>query len=414
LAANPAIDCDGNGSIDTCDIASLGTAVDCDSNGRIDSCQVASDPSVDCNANGRPDSCDIASGTSFDIDGNAKPDECQTVTVPGAFATIQAAINAAPANEMRIVQLSAGTYPGPVAFNGKPIVLRGVGAAQTIIEGNAGQLASVVRFTGGEPAVSALERVTVRGGTTGSPFPGAPQFLCGGGVFGYESSASIRDCVIESNIAGYGAGVYMWRHTGSIERCTVRANDAGSDGGGLLLYGGRSTVVDSTVTQNRCNGRGAGIHLVEGTPVVRRTNVTSNHAVNVGGGVSWAPVGVATASALLDGCDVMANSAGVVQGGVSTLADGGAIKLSLRDTDACGNLPRPNVAGGWIDLGGNVVCDCAGDFNADGLVNGLDLGVMLGQWGVCSGTNCVCDLDGDGSVNGADLGLLLGDWGGCG
>jgi hypothetical protein len=142
--------------------------------------------------------------------------------------------------------------------------------------------------------------------------------------------------------------------------------------------------------------------------------VTSNHAVNVGGGVSWAAVGVATASALLDGCDVMANSAGVVQGGVSTLADGGAIKLSLRDTDACGNLPRPNVAGGWIDLGGNVVCDCAGDFNADGLVNGIDLGVLLGQWGVCSGANCVCDLDGDGSVNGADLGILLGDWGSCG
>ena len=368
----------------------------------------------DCNSNQIDDAQDVVSGLSEDRDSNGVPDECQTVTVPGSFATIQAAIDAAPANEMRIVQLSAGTYPGSVAFNGKPIVLRGVGAAQTIIEGNAGQTAAVVRFTGGEPAVSALERVTVRGGTTGSPFPGAPQFLCGGGVFGYESSASIRDCVIESNIAGYGAGVYMWRHTGSIERCTVRANDAGSDGGGLLLFGGSSTVVDSMVTQNRCNGRGAGFHLVEGTPVVRRTNVTANQATNVGGGVSWAPVGVATASALLDGCDVMGNSAGVVQGGVSTLADGGAIKLSLRDTDACGNLPRPNVAGGWIDLGGNVVCDCAGDFNADGLVNGIDLGVLLGQWGVCSGTNCVCDLDGDGSVSGADLGILLGDWGSCG
>ena len=52
-------------------------------------------------------------------------------------------------------------------------------------------------------------------------------------------------------------------------------------------------------------------------------------------------------------------------------------------TNACANLPRPNVAGRWIDGGGNVVCDCPGDLNADGLVNGVDLGVLLGQWGAC-------------------------------
>jgi hypothetical protein len=373
-------------------------------------------PSGDCDRNGTADSFDCILGRVADVNDNLIPDQCEaaSVSVPGDYDSIQGAIDSAIPGVVRTINVAPGEYEGPIDFKGKAVVVRGAGAAVTTISGSGSQTKSVVNFTGGEPAMAALERVTVRGGTTGSPFPGAPQFLCGGGVFGYESSASIRDCVIESNIAGYGAGVYMWRHTGSIERCTVRANDAGSDGGGLLLFGGSSTVVDSMVTQNRCNGRGAGIHLVEGTPVVRRTSVVANHAVNVGGGVSWAPVGVATANALLDGCDVMANSAGVVQGGVSTLADGGAIKLSLRDTDACGNLPRPNVAGGWIDLGGNVVCDCAGDFNSDGLVNGIDLGVLLGQWGVCSGANCACDIDGDGSVNGADLGLLLGDWGGCG
>lgn len=48
------------------------------------------------------------------------------------------------------------------------------------------------------------------------------------------------------------------------------------------------------------------------------------------------------------------------------------------------------------------------DFNCDGIVNGDDLGTLLGQWGDCLG--CEADLNGDGFVDGNDLGTLLGDW----
>ncbi|MBX3355442.1 MAG: alpha amylase C-terminal domain-containing protein [Phycisphaeraceae bacterium] len=47
------------------------------------------------------------------------------------------------------------------------------------------------------------------------------------------------------------------------------------------------------------------------------------------------------------------------------------------------------------------------DLNGDGVVNGSDLAIMLGQWG-SSGS---ADLNGDGVVNGGDLALLLGAWG---
>ena len=49
------------------------------------------------------------------------------------------------------------------------------------------------------------------------------------------------------------------------------------------------------------------------------------------------------------------------------------------------------------------------DLNVDGIVNGADLGVLLGSWGAC--TECPADTDGDGVVGGADLGILLGNWG---
>jgi hypothetical protein len=48
-----------------------------------------------------------------------------------------------------------------------------------------------------------------------------------------------------------------------------------------------------------------------------------------------------------------------------------------------------------------------GDLNADGLVNGIDLGLLLAAWGTDDAT---ADLDGDLIVNGPDLGLLLADW----
>ena len=48
-----------------------------------------------------------------------------------------------------------------------------------------------------------------------------------------------------------------------------------------------------------------------------------------------------------------------------------------------------------------------GDYNDDGLVNGFDLGLLLGVWGMDSQ---LYDLNGDQVVNGADLSMLLGNW----
>ncbi len=89
------------------------------------------------------------------------------------------------------------------------------------------------------------------------------------------------------------------------------------------------------------------------------------------------------------------------------------VPVSLSGTTICGNTPLPNMFGSYVDLGGNTVCDCAGDLNLDGAVNGADLGLMLAVWGPC-GASCAYDLNLDGLVNGADLGLLLSAWGPCG
>ncbi|MFO0962066.1 MAG: hypothetical protein U0625_04075 [Phycisphaerales bacterium] len=403
-------DCNGNGRPDSCDIAD-GIAVDCNADGLIDACQIAADPALDCNGNGRIDACDIAAGTSEDIDHDGTPDECQTVHVPGDYATIQAAIDAAPADRMRIVAVAPGSFAGPVQFLGKPVVVRGAGPGLTAIVGTGGQSVSVVRMAG-EPAIAALERVSVRGGQTGTSLPGQPTAFVGGGLFMYQSGASVRDCVFEQNLAGFGGGAYVFAGTGSIAQCAFRLNHATSDAGGLQCVQGSMTIVDTLVEQNDAIGRGGGVHLVRGMHTMLRTTVRQNSTVGVGGGLSWVPASETTAMLTLRECHVDDNSALVVQGGLAILADGALPKTALQDSHLCGNTPRPNVSGPWTDLGGNEICDCLGDLTADGAVNGADLGILLGNWGP-AGPNSVADLNHDGIVDGADLGTLLGAWGGC-
>jgi hypothetical protein len=44
---------------------------------------------------------------------------------------------------------------------------------------------------------------------------------------------------------------------------------------------------------------------------------------------------------------------------------------------------------------------CVGDLNGDRVVNGADLGILLGAWGTPD-----ADLDADGTTAGSDLGLI--------
>ena len=60
----------------------------------------------------------------------------------------------------------------------------------------------------------------------------------------------------------------------------------------------------------------------------------------------------------------------------------------------------------------SIDAPCPCDLVADGAVDGLDLGALLGAWGPC-GATCPADFNADSVVDGLDLGFLLGAWGPC-
>lgn len=89
----------------------------------------------------------------------------------------------------------------------------------------------------------------------------------------------------------------------------------------------------------------------------------------------------------------------------------------LRDANTTNNAGL-NVYNLWVMFGKSapVAMDSVaielstgivGDLNGDGVVNGADLGMLLGNWNQPGAT----DLNGDGTTNGADLGMLLANWG---
>ena len=83
--------------------------------------------------------------------------------------------------------------------------------------------------------------------------------------------------------------------------------------------------------------------------------------------------------------------------------------MLLRDSDGqiykIGNVvENPDFT---VTFSYEPISACA-DLNGDGVIDGLDLGVLLSQWGG-RGT---ADLNGDGIVDGLDLGILLAAWAG--
>ena len=62
---------------------------------------------------------------------------------------------------------------------------------------------------------------------------------------------------------------------------------------------------------------------------------------------------------------------------------------------------------------GGASCNCPGDVIPDGVVDGVDLAAVLGQWGSAGDKSFSADANGDGTVDAGDLSIVLNGWGAC-
>lgn len=111
----------------------------------------------------------------------------------------------------------------------------------------------------------------------------------------------------------------------------------------------------------------------------------------------------------------------VIAGGGGTSSSGGySLGGTIGQHDAgamSGGAPGDEytlVGGFWVGGADSSEPECSipADINCDGVVDGLDLLVMLSAWGECADPNdCPADLNNDGTVDGLDLLILLSNWG---
>jgi hypothetical protein len=345
-------------------------------------------------------------------------------TVPTDYPTIQAAIDATPAGTARTINVLAGTYNESFALNGKNVVVRGAPGNATILNG-AKLTTSIARFTGNEPATAGLENLVFRNGTVGQPInPPSYNFTGGGGVFGKDSSAFIKNCRFEDCGADFGGGVYLLRCTVNVDGCVFSSNDATTDGGGMQTFACSGTVKNSFFTGNRCaqsyagSGsafKGIGIRTAGTTLTLQTCLIYGNPIPNAGAAVEYFEnVKVLPGVLRLVDTDIMSNAVGS-----GSVDDAGGLRVLGRQlscvlsggTTICSNTPR-NVVGPYLIDGSATVCDCEGDLSGNGQVDAADLGILLSVWGT-SPANGQGDLNHDGIVSAPDLSALLTLWGPC-
>jgi len=380
---------------------------------------------ADCNSDGVVDYGQILVGALADTNANGVPDTCENgVTVPTQYPTIQAAIDATPAGTARTINVLAGTYNQSFSLNGKNVVVRGAAGNTTILNG-AGLTTSIATFTGGEPATAGVENLVFRNGIAGRAIsPPSYNFTGGGGIFGEDSSAFVRNCRFEDCGADFGAGIYMLRCTVDVDGCVFNSNDATTDGGGMQTYACSGVVKNSTFTGNRCalsyagSGsafKGVGIRTAGTTLALQTCTISGNPIPNAGAAVEYFEnVKVLPGVLRLVDTDIASNTVGS-----GSIDDAGALRILGRQqscilsagTTICTNTPR-NVVGPYLVEGSATVCDCEADFSGNGQVDAADLGILLSVWGT-SPANGQGDLNHDGIVSAPDLSALLTQWGPC-
>ncbi len=271
------------------------------------------------------------------------------------YPFIQDGIDAAVGGDTVIV--NDGTYKGngnrDLDFNGKAITLQSEnGPDVTIIdcEGNQENKHRGFYFHNSEGSESIVDGFTIRNGF----FLSIDYNLYGGGIYCYESSPTIRGCVIKDNSADFGGGISCYGSSPIITSCIIKDNSAYA-GGGIDCYKDCSpTIINCTITGNNDGG----IYCEDGAATITNCTISGNS-----GGFSGGIGCYENSSPIISSCTITENSA-YAGGGIGCLED---TSPTIMNCIIKGNTALDR--GGGISLSSNVTitnCTITGNSAPDG------------------------------------------------
>ncbi len=270
-----------------------------------------------------------------------------TVTVPGSFPTIQAALDGAPAGS--VIQLAPGTYHERIALGPQhAVTLRGNPDDPAAVVLDAGGGGDAIRMVGVTSAM-VFEGITVTGGTGNDGY--------GGGLFMAQSNAVFRRCVFRDNYAAlHGGGVCLLESGGLFQECVFQGNSAGEYGGGVMLNLGSTTAFDACTfvdnvagTTLNAAGSGGGVHVNDSSPTFVGCRFQGNRGKSGGGILVLGHWEESESVVAIENSVILDNVAYRDPGGPS--GDGGGLHV---EDNATVTLRRCRVAGNVANVGGGL------------------------------------------------------------
>ena len=247
-----------------------------------------------------------------------------------------------------------------------------------------------------------------------------------GALLAVYGNATLERCQFIENLGTYVGAAYFEFAQIAVRECLFSSNV----GGNIRAFGGSITIADSKLL-NATYGRGAYLGGLVGS--ISRSEIAGNSVITGGTGFGGGGISIGACSLDINDCVIRDNAAfggDVSGGGVLISPNDGTSQVRVCGTVICGNSSPfvRNIAGTWIDLGGNCLAGLcsdedadgngevdmcqktAGDLNLDGVVSGGDLAVILSNWSDDIQPFVDGDLDGNSFVNAPDLALLLSRW----